>query len=57
MVNSYDKNKSDGKISQELEYYLDVNFHFYWNFDTIGIHAIKIIFEKRLTKCNGLFYN
>ena len=41
----------------ELENNLNADFYYYWHFSTKGIHTIKIIFKKKLLKCNQLFYN
>jgi surface protein len=49
------KSIKDCKLSHKIEYYLSVDFYYYWNFKTTGIHTIKIIFKKKLSQCNGLF--
>jgi len=43
--------------SVETLFYLSVNFYYYWKFTTKGIHAVKLIFKKKLTQCNKLFYD
>ena len=45
------------KYAKKLTYNLSVNFYYYWNFNTTGIHTIKIIFKKKLLQCNKLFYD
>ena len=40
------RNLSNCELSQEIDNYLGVNFLFYWNFSTIGMHTLKIIFKK-----------
>ena len=49
--------KNGDKYARELDYYLSVNFYYYWNFNTTGIHTIKLIFKKKLLQCNKLFEN
>ena len=53
------KKENQGKNcdnSVETLYYLSVNFYYYWKFTTKGIHTVKLIFKKKLTQCNELFY-
>ena len=45
------------EYSRKLLYNLSVNFYYYWNFNTTGIHTIKLIFKKKLLQCNKLFEN
>ena len=52
----YERSKNC-ELSQKLNYYLNVNFYYYWIFKTTGIHTIKIIFKKKLSECYRLFYN
>ena len=33
-----------------------MQYVYYWNFTTKGIHTIKIIFKKKLLQCNSLFF-
>ena len=60
-VDFEDSNLKEGKYNckyaKKLSYYLSVNVYYYWNFNTTGIHTIKIIFKKKLLQCNKLFYN
>ena len=49
--------KNGDKYARKLDYYLSVNFYYYWNFNTTGIHTIKLIFKKKLLQCNKLFEN
>ena len=41
--------------SKRLEYNLLTKYYFYWTFEKAGIHIIKIIFKKKLSRCNNLF--
>ena len=52
----YDQKSSDCYKSQFLEHKLKTKYFFYWNFNKPGIHIIKIIFKKKLSRCNNLFY-
>ena len=45
--------ESSKKIYSELG---DNNYSFFWNFSNEGIYEIKIIFNKKLCSCAGLFY-
>ena len=49
---SIDSSNSKKKY-EELNYN---NYSFYWNFSNEGIYDIKIIFNKKLCSCAGLFY-
>ena len=51
-INHEDKNC---EYAKKLTYNLSVNFYYYWNFNTTGIHTIKIIFKKKLLQSNKLF--
>ena len=51
----YDEKSKNCELSQKLEYNLKIEYSFYWNFTTTGIHTIKIIFKKKLLQCNYLF--
>ena len=57
-IDEYKENnsKNNCNLSKEISYYLSINFYYYWKFTTPGIHTIKIIFNKKLSQCNKLFY-
>ena len=51
------KDKSiDSSNSKKIYEELNNNYSFYWNFSNEGIYDIKIIFNKKLCSCAGLFY-
>ena len=52
----YDRKSKNCELSQRLEYNLTTRYSYYWNFSIEGIHTVKIIFKKKLLKCNYLFY-
>ena len=52
----YYKNSQNCELSQKIKYDLDIEYRYYWNFSSIGIHTVKIIFKKKLLQCNKLFY-
>ena len=51
-----EENFNNCRLSQKIEYDLNIKYEYYWNFTTIGMHSVKIIFKKRLLQCNKLFY-
>jgi len=51
----FNSNKDSSKCSKRLEYNLETKYYFYWTFEKAGIHIIKIIFKKKLSRCNNLF--
>ena len=51
----FDKKLKNCGKSQELEHNLKENYYYYWNFSDKGIHIVKVIFKKKLLKCNDLF--
>ena len=53
----YDEKLKNCELSQKIEYNLNIEYEYYWNFTTTGIHTIKVIFKKKLLQCNGLFSN
>ena len=53
----YDEKSENCELSQKIEYNLNMEYKYYWNFNTTGIHTIQIIFKKKLLQCNYLFYN
>ena len=53
----YDKKSKNCELSQNIKYNLNIEYYYYWNFTTTGIHTIKIIFKKKLLQCNYLFSN
>ena len=56
IVNEKEKEKDDNKTPNENSLYPNYpKYEYYWNFTTTGIHNIKIIFKKKLLKCNKLF--
>ena len=52
----YNKNSKNCELSQEIDHNLSGHY-FYWNFSNTGMHTVKIIFKKKLIKCNKLFYD
>jgi len=53
----YDEKLKNCELSQKIEYNLNIEYEYYWNFTITGIHTIKVIFKKKLLQCNGLFSN
>ena len=53
----YDEKSKNCELSQKLAYNLSMEYEYYWNFTTTGIHTVKIIFKKKLLQCNYLFAN
>ena len=52
----YKNSKGDKDSNTEwIEYNLNINYEYYWNFSKVGIHNVKIIFKKKLLRCNELF--
>ncbi len=49
------KDSSNCFKSKILEYNLLTKYYFYWTCENAGIHIIKIIFKKKLSRCNNLF--
>ena len=52
----YNEGSENCELSQKVDHDLDIIYEFYWNFSSTGIHNVKIIFKKKLLKCNRLFY-
>ena len=52
----YNEQSKNCVLSQKVDHDLDIIYEFYWNFSSTGIHNAKIIFKKKLLKCNRLFY-
>ena len=52
----YYGNSKNCELSQEIDHNLSSHY-FYWNFSSTGMHTVKIIFKKKLIKCNQLFYD
>ena len=52
----YKDKPEDLENSRKIYKELNNNYSFYWNFDNEGIYDIKIIFNKKLCSCSGLFY-
>ena len=52
----YDEKSKDFENSNKIYKELNNNYSFYWNFFDEGIYEIKIIFNKKLCSCAGLFY-
>ena len=50
-----DKSK-DLENSKKIYEKLNNNYSFYWNFSNEGIYDIKIMFNKKLCSCAGVFY-
>ena len=51
----YENYSRNCDLSQKIEYILNMQYKYYWNFTTTGIHTVKIIFNKKLLQCNYLF--
>ena len=50
-----DQNVNYSEKLQMIDYNLNTTYEYYWNFSTIGIHFVKIIFKKKLLRCYQLF--
>ena len=53
---NYNEKEKDEIDSKKVYKELNNNYEFYWNFEKEGIYNIKIIFNKKLCSCAGLFY-
>ena len=51
----YDEKSKNCELAQKIEHNLNIEYEYYWNFTTTGIHTVKIIFKKKLLQCNYLF--
>ena len=40
----YDEKSKNCELSQKIEYNLNIEYEYYWNFTVAGLHTIKIIF-------------
>ena len=54
---SYNKDSKNCEKSERIEHDLNIKYEYYWNFSNEGIHNVKIIFKKKLLRCNKLFLN
>ena len=52
---NYNEKSKDSYNSMKIYSELNNNYSFYWNFSSEGIYDIKIIFNKKLCFCAGLF--
>ena len=52
----YNKESKNCEEAQKINYKLNKEFSFYWNFSTNGTHLIKIIFKKKLKSCKNMFF-